>query len=239
MLAAGTARPRPLTHNRSKDMRRSRPVILITGFGPFPGAPQNASSLLAEAVAEAARGELPGFKVHAETLPTEWQAGPARLAGLLDEHQPTLALHFGVSRRATGFVIETRARNATQCVADACGEAPRGDVLLDDGPDEIGVTLPTSQIVDRLRRLRLPVQLSRDAGGYLCNALLYHSLDHARRRSGPGFGPRRGFIHIPDRLVGGKTRGVMRPAAASRLEWDGAVRGGMAILATCAGVGER
>jgi pyroglutamyl-peptidase len=220
-------------------MRRNRPVILITGFGPFPGAPQNASSLLADAVAEAARRELPGFAVHAETLPTEWHAGPMRLAGLLDTLEPILAVHFGVSRRATGFVVETRARNSTQRVADACGEGPGSDCLLDDGPDEIGVTLPTSQIVERLRRLRLPVQLSRDAGGYLCNALLYHSLDHARRRSGAGFGPRRGFIHIPDRLVGGKARGVMRAAAASRLEWEGAVRGGLAILATCAGVGER
>lgn len=220
-------------------MRRHRPVILITGFGPFPGAPQNASGLLAHTVAEAARHDLPGFLVHAETLPTEWQAGPARLSGLLDELDPTLAVHFGVSRRATGFVVETRARNAAQCVADACGEVPRSECLLAGGPDEIGVTLPTSQIVERLRRLHLPVQLSRDAGGYLCNALLYHSLDHARRRGGSGFGRRRGFIHIPDRLVGGTSRGMTRSAAASRLEWEAAVRGGLAILATCAAVGER
>jgi pyroglutamyl-peptidase len=220
-------------------MRRSRPVILITGFGPFPGAPRNASSLLAEAVAEAARGGLPGFAVHAETLPTEWYAGPSRLAALLDDMQPALALHFGVSRRATGFVVETRARNTTQCLADACGEAPALPRLSEAGPDELGVTLPTSQIVERLRRMRLPVQLSRDAGGYLCNALLYHSLDHARRRAEKGLGPRRGFIHIPDRLAGDGKRGTMRPAAASRLEWQGAVRGGLAILETCAGVGER
>ncbi len=220
-------------------MRRNRPAILVTGFGPFPGAPRNASSLLAEAIAEQAENQLPGFTVHAATLPTEWQAGPARLATLLDTLRPTLTVHFGVSRRARGFVVETRARNLRQHVFDACGETPLAECIADGGPNEIAVTLPTGLIVERLRKLGLPVQLSRDAGGYLCNAVLYHSLDHARRGDSAGLGPRRGFIHIPDRLTGGGPRGPSRRAVATRLEWDGAVKGGLAILAACAGVGER
>ena len=217
-------------------MRRQRPAILVTGFGPFPGQPRNASSLLAEAVAETAARRLPGFVIEAETLPTEWRSGPSRLAALLGTLQPVVALHFGVSRRASGFVVETRARNAATETLDACGETPPAACVAEEGPGEMPSTLPSAQIVDRLRRLRLPVQVSRDAGGYLCNTILYHSLSHARRTRDEGFGPRHGFIHIPDRLIGSGIRAGSRPAASSRLDWHGAVEGGVAILAVCAGV---
>ena len=226
-------------------MRRDRPVILLTGFGPFPGAPANASSLLVDELARLAPRRLPGYAVHAETLPTEWLAGPDRLSALLDDHAPVVALHFGVSHRARGFVVETRARNTRQDITDACGAAPDELCIAENGPPEMSATLPTGLIVERLRRMGLPVQLSRDAGGYLCNALLYHSLSEARRRDalragssfGPSSGPRRGFIHIPDRLAAG--RGGARRASASLLDWDSALEGGLEILSICAGVGER
>ncbi len=218
-------------------MSRNRPAILVTGFGPFPGAPRNASSLLAEALAEAATRVLPGFAIHAETLPTEWQAGPARLSALIDTLQPVVAVHFGVSHRARSFVVETRARNTRDDIDDACGAAPDSVCVADGGPDELSATLPTGLIFERLRRRGLPVQLSRDAGGYLCNALLYHSLDEARRRGGQGFGVRRGFIHIPDRLAAG--RGGGRRASFCLLDWEMAIAGGIEILSTSAGVGER
>lgn len=219
-------------------MRRDRSVFLLTGFGPFPGAPRNASSVLIENLARLAGSRLPGYVVHAETLPTEWQAAPARLAELLDTHDPVIALHFGVSHRARGFVVETRARNARQDICDACGEAPDALLVAEDGPDEISVTLPVGSIVERLRRKRLPVQVSRDAGGYLCNAVLYHSLAEARRRASRGIGPRRGFIHIPDSLSISRGGGARR-SAVSLLDWETAVEGGLEIMAACVGIAER
>lgn len=215
-------------------MHPHRPVILVTGFGPFPGAPRNASSLLAEALATAAVRSLPAYKVHAAALPTEWEAAPRRLAELVDEHDPVAAVHFGISRRARGFVVEMRARNLAANVCDARGAYPPAQCVQADGPDEIGATLPVNLIVERLRRLGLPVQLSRDAGDYLCNAILYHSLSEVRRRPAASGNLRRGFIHIPDRLLAGERRSG-RPAAPSKLDWEGAVAGGLAILAACAG----
>lgn len=84
----------------------------------------------------------------------------------------------------------------------------------------------------------IPVQLSRDAGGYLCNAILYHSLIEARRRETGHIGHRRGFIHIPDRLADERGAGARR-ASASLLDWEGALSGGIEIMCVCAGVGER
>jgi pyroglutamyl-peptidase len=224
--------------------RRDRPVILLTGFGPFPGAPLNASAVLIQELLKMAPRRLPGFAVHAEVLPTEWQEAPRRLALLLDRLEPTIALHFGVSHRARGFVVETRALNARRDIVDACGEAPDGVCVVSDGPGELRATLPTGLIVEMLRRKGLPVQLSRDAGGYLCNAVLYHSLEAARRlssgsggREGAGLrvGARRGFIHIPDRLAGEQSIKARR-AQKSLLDWDQAVEGGISIMELVAGV---
>ena len=217
-------------------MHRRRPVILVTGFGPFPGAPRNASGELAEALAREAPRHLPGYSVVAATLPTEWHDGPRQLASLLDRHEPVVALHFGVSRRATGFVIETRARNALAQVCDAAGAMPPGLRVAYHGRDELASLLPTTAIVARLRRLGLPVQVSRDAGTYLCNAVLYNSLVDARDSASA----RRGFIHLPDRLLPPTAgSGGLRRAAPSRLDWNGAVTGGLAILSVCVGAGER
>jgi pyroglutamyl-peptidase len=207
-------------------MRGNRPALLITGFGPYPGYPSNASGLLAERLAEAAARRFPAYRIRAATLPTEWAAGPDRLAQLTDEIRPAIALHFGISRRAKGFVIETRARNVAAPTRDASGALPPDACVLRTGPDMITSTWPAGRIVARLRRLGLPAALSHDAGRYLCNAILYHSLAAADRAASGG-GSRRGFVHIPPTLDEGMHR--------CQLDWNGAVAGGLEIVAACLG----
>src|SRR5262245_24302580 len=102
-------------------MALNRPVILLTGFGPFPGMPENASARLVERLAPAARRIFSGFGIEAAVLPTEWRAGPQRLESLLAAFQPVIALHFGVSAHAKGFTVESRGRNAACALPDAAG----------------------------------------------------------------------------------------------------------------------
>lgn len=213
---------------------RSRRTVLITGFGPFPGHSQNASALLAGLVAEAARARLPGYDIHSAILPVEWKAGPASLRELIAEAKPILAVHFGVSRRTTRFAIEQRAINEASGSCDAAGELPGACQVATDGPSELTSTLPAPLILDRLRRLGIPAQLSRDAGRYLCNAILYTSLAEARRSATPGVVSRRGFIHVPADLVGGGYDDLS-PAGRCQLDWNSAVAGGVEIVATSLG----
>ena len=105
---------------------------------------------------------------------------------------------------------------------------PPGVAVREGGPEFMAATLPVRHIVARLRRRGIPAFVSRDAGGYLCNATLYHSLGCARERPGC----RVGFIHIPATLG--------RPGAANRgrvggrtLTWEQAHAGGLEILAAC------
>jgi pyroglutamyl-peptidase len=207
-------------------MRDNRPVLLITGFGPFPGHPSNASGLLAQRLAAAAARRFSGHRIRAATLPTEWAAGPGQLAQLTEELRPAIAIHFGISRRARGFVIETRARNFAAPTCDAIGALPHDTRVLRQGPDILSSTWPAGRIVARLRRLGLPAVLSHDAGGYLCNAILYHSLA-AVGRAEAAVAPRRGFVHIPPRLDEGMPR--------CQLDWNSAMAGGLEILAACLG----
>jgi pyroglutamyl-peptidase len=199
--------------------------VLITGFGPFPGVPVNASMpLLAELTARVPR-LFPGVHLSTAVLATEWLAAPQRLDRLLAEKRPDVALHFGVSPRARGFELELRARNACSAVPDASGALPPDDKCVAGGAEHLPVSLPVRQIAQRLRRLGIPAFLSRDAGAYLCNAALYHSLRLARAA------PRRrvGFIHIPAALA--RSAGPCRGACP--LGWDAAILGALEILASC------
>ncbi|MGB8709618.1 MAG: pyroglutamyl-peptidase I, partial [Methyloceanibacter sp.] len=89
----------------------ARPRVLLTGFGPFPGAAENSSAWLVEELAGDRQSSHLGCDLHAEVLPTEW-AEVARLGpGLVQHHRPRLTLHLGLHKRAQGFRIERSAHN--------------------------------------------------------------------------------------------------------------------------------
>ncbi len=203
---------------------RARPVILLTGFGPFPGVPDNATARLIPRLAKAARELFPVYDVVAEILPTEWVAAPQKLAELLARPGMALALHFGVSKHAEGFRIELVGRNQRKATADAAGHLPAGQCVIEDGPSELSCTLPADRILERLSQLGVPARTSSDAGGFLCNALLYHSLAAADALGQPHLV---GFVHLPVELADQ----VLQPGC--RLNMRGAITGGLEIIAEC------
>lgn len=211
--------------------RDARTSVLITGFGPFPGVPINATMRLVPTLAADAARAFAGVRIATAILTTEWAAAPRALDGLLAEVRPDLVLHFGVSSRARGFEVEQRAANACMQSPDAAGLLPPGERLRADGAEHLQVSLPVPHIVARLRARGIPAFISRDAGGYLCNATLYHSLGCAREAPGR----RVGFVHIPATLgrPGAANRGRV---GACRLSWEQAQAGGLEILAACLGV---
>jgi pyroglutamyl-peptidase len=209
----------------------ARTTVLITGFGPFPGVPVNATMLLVPELARAAAKQFPGVRIATEVLATEWAAAPRRLHDLLSEISPDIVLHFGVSPRARGLEVEARARNVCTQAPDAAGILPPGAAIRDGGAELLFATLPVQHIVARLRRRGIPAFVSRDAGGYLCNATLYHSLIAAREAAGR----RVGFVHVPA-VLGRTGGGAGRPRVGTRtLSWEDALAGGLEILAACLG----
>ncbi len=168
--------------------------ILVTGFGPFPGVPFNASSALAEYLAASPPRSVPSAMIRAAILPTDWRRAAILSRRLAERFDPDVIIHFGVSRRCTGFEVETQARNLASPFVDQGGRAPVGRTVRRGTPPTLKTNLPATTLVQRLRLAGLPAILSADAGRYICNAVLYETLLDRQHRT-----PARltGFIHIP------------------------------------------
>lgn len=209
-----------------------RTTVLLTGFGPFPSVPVNATMTLVPRLALAAEMLFPGIRFHCDILPTEWAAAPARVDALVHRWQPDLVVHFGVSRRARGFEIERRGRNQRVLAPDARGATPNDPSLRPDGPALHPARLPVAEIVRRLRQRRIAAYQSWNAGAYLCNATLYHTLAADALRD-----TETGFVHIPAELVAGGraawTDSGTRTSPGCPLTWTEAETGGLELLAAC------
>ncbi|MEO1694028.1 MAG: hypothetical protein AAFR55_02190 [Pseudomonadota bacterium] len=204
--------------------------LLVTGFGPFPTVDHNASGELAHAIAYAcantarSTGEMPAAPlptVKAATLATSWRTAPRGLERLIMRTQPNAVLAFGVSKRATGFVIETTARNIA-AAEDIHGTEPMTDAVEADGRRTLSARLPARRLVATLRANDLPARRSIYAGAYLCNALLYKLLSAS---APPNRGPAVvAFVHLPAALLEPKIGGL-----PCRLDWAEALRGGVLL----------
>lgn len=210
-------------------MASPRPTILLTGFDAFPGVPRNATAELVPEIAAAARRQLPDYDVVDAILPVDWTRAPVALQELLARTAPRLALHFGVSPSATGIQLELTGRNICSPRHDAAGNLPVLEAVIPAGPESLAATLPAAAIIARLAAAGIPSCTSDDAGGYLCNALLYHSLSAARALPTPHLA---GFIHLPS-VLSSEMCAADDAGAACRLGWAAAIAGSLEIIAAC------
>ena len=172
----------------------ARPRVLLTGFGPFPGATENSSAWLVEELAGDRQSSHLGCDLHAEVLPTEW-AEVARLGpGLVQHHRPRLTVHLGLHKRARGFRIERSAYNRIDLREDARGAVLNRRTIVDRSDGRLDTDVPATQLAGHLRTRDLPAVASRSPGTYLCNYLYYLSLHWARGQNGACDVC---FVHLP------------------------------------------
>src|SRR5215472_13563805 len=145
-------------------------TVLITGFGPFPGAPFNPTAALARRLAARRRPALADVMRIAHVFATRYATVDAELPGLIARHRPDVLLMFGLASRTPFLRIETRARNAVSRLTPDVAGRIRGAARIRPGDAE---TLPGRAPFQRLlraaRTARLPARLSHNAGAYLCN----------------------------------------------------------------------
>jgi pyroglutamyl-peptidase len=165
--------------------------VLITGFGPFPGAPFNPSAALAKTLARRRRPALTGIERTVHVFATTYASVDRDLPKLLaQKHQPDIVLMFGVAGRRHQLCIETRARNAVSLLfPDAGGHRPRHGVIKLRGPAALTGNAPFARLAGAAGT---KARLSRDAGNYLCNYVYWRALEQVR-----GSRPLVQFVHIP------------------------------------------
>lgn len=174
---------------------RTRPIrILVTGFGPFPGAPDNPTAPLVRALARKTRIAHDDVTVKAHVFPTRYQAVDRTLPRLLETFKPDAIVMFGLATRSRTIRVETLAHNYISASPDA-GGFTRGRCAIDKAAARtIKVRAPTMRLLRAVKRLGLPVRLSTDAGAYLCNYTLWHATCATRAAGSLELSA---FIHVP------------------------------------------
>ena len=169
-------------------------TILVTGFGPFPGAPFNPTGPLVQRVTRARRPALADVKIITHVFPASFAAVDRELPALIAKHKPDGLLMFGLAPRAREIRVETRARNALALLPDAGGASLGRRAIAIGSPASMKLRTPTRLLLAALRGLRPRATLSRDAGRYLCNYLCWRAAETTSTGTGPRFAV---FIHVP------------------------------------------
>ncbi|HXX25032.1 MAG TPA: pyroglutamyl-peptidase I [Pseudolabrys sp.] len=180
-------------------------TVLITGFGPFPGAPFNPTTPLVKGLAKLRRPALAEVKIVTHIFATSYAAVDSELPRLIARHRPDALLMFGLAPCARWLRVETRAQNTLALLPDVGGTALRSRAIAKGEPAALAMPAPARRLLGAARAIRLPAALSRDAGRYLCNYLCWQAALAARK------GPRiAAFVHVPNIARTPRRRGKER-----------------------------
>lgn len=168
--------------------------VLITGFGPFPGAPYNPTQALVGRLMRLRRPALSDVELSSHIFPVTYRAVDQELPQLLAKLRPRALLMFGLAGRTAHLRIETRARNAVTLLwPDAAKTKVRkGSIGL--GPDAMTFGPHTLKLLRAARATGIDARSSRDAGAYLCNYLSWRAIEQAGTDEHLKLAA---FIHIP------------------------------------------
>ena len=169
-------------------------TILVTGFGPFPGAPVNPTEALMRTLA---REHVAGAKIVTHVFPTSYAAVDRELPALLRRYRPDALLMFGLAAATPYLRIETLARNSISRTEDVSGAVPALRFIAPGRASALRLPTLARALLAAARRARVPAAISKDAGDYLCNYLCWRAAFAARQSRTPRFAA---FIHVPDGL---------------------------------------
>jgi pyroglutamyl-peptidase len=198
--------------------------ILITGFGPFPGAPFNPTMGLVKRLTKLRRPAFDDVEFAGHIFHVTYATVDRELPELIARFRPDALLSFGLADRTTFMRIESRARNAvTTTFPDADRNRAREGSIV-DGADATLFGPHTAKLLRAARDTGIDARPSRDAGSYLCNYLSWRSIEAVKKKDGPSLAA---FVHIPLLARGASSR---RRYATHRITLDDLVDAGEAML---------
>jgi pyroglutamyl-peptidase len=202
-----------------------RITVLLTGFGPFPGAPFNPTEALVAALSRMRRPGLAEVKLVTHVFRTSYAAVDAEFAPLIERHRPDVVLMFGLAARTRHIRIETLARNARSALLpDVGGVIPADRAVSSGGSHALRGKAPFVQLVAAGRRARVDTRSSCNAGRYLCNYLYWRAVE----LEGPKAPAVVVFVHVPSVSLAAQPRS----GASRRVTLPDLVRAGEQLLRT-------
>jgi pyroglutamyl-peptidase len=171
-----------------------KPRILITGFGPFPGAPYNPTQPLVARLLRLRRPALGDVELSGHIFPVTYDAVDRQLPDLLAMRRPQALLMFGLAARTPFVRIETRARNAVTTLWPDADHARIRKGSIAGGTEAMMFGPHTARLLRAALATGVDARTSRDAGSYLCNYLSWRAIEATCRDTGPRLAA---FVHVP------------------------------------------
>lgn len=171
-----------------------KPRILVTGFGPFPGAPFNPTEPLVARLLQLRRPALGDVELSGHIFPVTYKDVDRQLPDLLARHRPHALLMFGLASRTPHVRIETRARNAITTLWPDAGHARVRKGSISPTADALIFGPHTARLLRAAKGSGIDARASRNAGSYLCNYLSWRAIEASRGDKGPRFAA---FVHVP------------------------------------------
>ena len=177
--------------------------ILITGFGPFPGAPYNPTQPLVARLTRLRRPALDDVELSSHIFPVTYTAVDRELPLALAKHKPHALLMFGLAGRTGYLRIETRARNAVTMLWPDAAQTRSRKGSITGGADAQRFGPHTAKLLRAATATGIDARASRDAGSYLCNYLSWRAIEAIDAGNGPRLAA---FIHMPPLARSGDAR---------------------------------
>jgi pyroglutamyl-peptidase len=197
--------------------------ILITGFGPFPGAPFNPTEPLVARLKRLRRPAFSDVEFTSHIFHVTYATVDRELPLLLAQHRPQALLMFGLAGRTAHLRVEGRVRNAVTTLwpdADRT-RAHKGSIVGDADARMFGPH--TAKLLRAAVGTGIDARASRDAGSYLCNYLSWRAIEAVNKGDGLRVVS---FVHIPPLARDGTSRRTGMP----RITLDQLVDAGEAML---------
>lgn len=168
--------------------------ILVTGFGPFPGAPFNPTMPLVKRLIALRRPAFDNVALTSHIFDVTYAAVDRELPELIARHRPQALLMFGLAGRTGYLRIESRARNAVTTRFPDAGRqhARKGSIAA--GADARVFGPHSDKLLRAALATGIDARASRDAGSYLCNYLSWRAIEAVNGNSGLHLAQ---FVHVP------------------------------------------
>jgi pyroglutamyl-peptidase len=198
--------------------------ILITGFGPFPGAPFNPTEPLVARLLRLRRPAFSDVKLCGHIFPVTYRDVDRQLPHLLAAHRPHAMLMFGLASRTRYVRIETRARNAVTMLWPDADRARSRKGSISENADALLFGPHTARLLRSALATGIDARASRNAGSYLCNYLSFRAIEASLRDGGPRLAA---FVHVPLMARGAASP---RKGTSNRITLEELADAGEAIL---------
>src|SRR5712675_1850851 len=168
--------------------------ILITGFGPFPGAPFNPTMPLVKRLTQLRRPAFSDVELVGHIFHVTYSTVDRELPDLIARHRPHALLMFGLADRTAHVRVETRARNAVTTLFPDADRTRARKGSIASGANALIFGPHTAKLLRAAVGTGIDARASRDAGSYLCNYLSWRAIEAAAKDNGPRLAA---FVHVP------------------------------------------